>query len=100
MTTRPKSLRRIIEKQLGPLSFSGFLRGARASLDLSQTDMAKLLGMSRSTLCDIEKGRHLVSASLASKIAKKLELPEFVAVMAALQDQVTKAKLNYTVKIA
>ena len=78
MTT--KNLRKSLLTTLGPESFGGFLRGARASQDLTQVEMAKKLKISKSTLCDIEKGRQHVSPSLASKIAKKLRFSEKIAV--------------------
>ncbi len=99
MSTKEKNLVELLDKELGPISFGGFLRGARASKDLSQAEMARMLGLSRSTLCDIEKGRHLVSASLAAKIARKCGLAAKMAVQAALQDQLNKAKLKMKVEL-
>ena len=97
MNIKGKSLVALLEKDLGPLTFGGFLRGARSAKDLSQAAMARLLNLSRSTLCDIEKGRHLVSPALAAKIANACGLSEELAVRAALQDQVNKAKLKMKV---
>ncbi len=97
MTTKGKNLLTLLEKDLGPMSFAGFLRGARASKDLSQADMARMLGIARSTLCDIEKGRHIVSPALAAKIAKACGLSVKIAVSAALQDQLDKAHIKMRV---
>lgn len=99
MTIKGRRLIDILEKEIGTESFGGFLRGARASKDLSQVEMARLLGISRSTLCDIEKGRHLVSPALAVRIAKSCGLSEKIAVTAALQDQLNKAHLKMQVAI-
>jgi DNA-binding XRE family transcriptional regulator len=99
MNTEKFDLSKILDKELGPVSFGGFLRAARASKDLSQTEMAKMLGIAKSTLCDIEKGRHLVSPELAAKIAKKCKLSVIVAVEAAIQDQLRKAKLGFKVNL-
>lgn len=93
-----KKLRHVLSKNLGPLSFGSFLRGARASKDLSQVEMARFLGITKSTLCDIEKGRQAVSPSLASKIAKKCKISEVVAVEIAINDQLQRAGLKITVK--
>lgn len=79
------------EKDVGPLSFAMFLRVARNTLGLTQQEMGKKLGISRANVCDIEKGRQLVSAELAIKIAKKTGLSEKTALKACLQDQVCKA---------
>ncbi len=100
MTTKRKNLVEALEKDLGSLSFASFLRGARASKDLSQVQMAERLGIARSTLCDIEKGRHLVSPALAVKIARLCGLSEQTAVRAALQDQLAKAHIKLKVRLA
>lgn len=101
MTTKKgKNLVSLLEKDLGHTSFGGFLRGARASMEMSQVDMAALLGMARSTLCDIEKGRHLVSPVLAAKIAKACGLSTELAVTLAFQDQLDRANLKLTVAVA
>lgn len=89
----------VIEKDIGPLTFGMFLRAARTSKDLSQAEMARFLGISRGTLCDIEKGRQLVSPTLAAKIAKKAGLSTTIAVKACLQDQLDKAKIKMTVDL-
>lgn len=104
MTTRNikkgKKLISILEHEVGDLSFGGFLRGARASKDMSQVDMAIKLGVARSTLCDIEKGRHLVSPAMAAKIAKICGLSVELAVTLAFQDQLDKANLKLRVAVA
>ena len=98
MSTK-KSLTKLMTEEFGPASFGTFLTAARASKDLSQVEMAKTLKISRSTLCDIEKGRHLVSPSLASKIARICGLSEALAIALALQDQIRKAKLKFKVQV-
>jgi transcriptional regulator with XRE-family HTH domain len=61
-----------LEKKYGPMTVGLFLRSFRESDELSQTDYAKRLRISRANLCDIEKGRKLVSPERAAKIAKIL----------------------------
>ena len=97
MTT--KKLIPLLEKETGPLTFGMFLRTARASMKLSQGVLAKKLGIARGTLCDIEKGRQLVSPVLAKKIAKIAGFSEKIAIKACLQDQLRKAKINLIVEI-
>ena len=86
------------EKEIGPISFSLFMRVARESLELTQESFGKKLGISRANVCDIEKGRHLVSTELAVRIAKKVGLSEKMALQACLQDQVRKS--GSTAKVA
>ena len=80
-----------LEREFGPLSFALFMRVARTSLDMTQEEFGKKLGISRANVCDIEKGRHLVSTEFAVKVAKKAGLSEKMALQACLQDQVRKA---------
>lgn len=89
-----------LRKRLGPATFAGFIWSARKSDDISQVKMAKILGISKSMLCDIEKGRQFVSVELAAKFARKCGMSEKYAIQLALQDQLRKAKLKYTVSVA
>ena len=83
-----------------PLSFGDVLRAWRLAEELSQTQMAKLLGLSRANLCDIEKGRKLPSASRALKIARKLGMVEAHAVELVFQDILRKEKIKFKVSVA
>lgn len=97
MTT--KSALAKLNDRLGTFTFGEFLRVARESLDLTQAEMAKKLKIARGTLCDIEKGRQLVTAALAKKIAQTAGLSVELAVQACLQDQLRKAGLKHKVNL-
>ena len=99
MSTENKKLIPLLEKEFGPLSFSSFMRVARSSLGLTQVEMAKKLKIAAGTLCDIEKGRQLVSLRLAKKIAMLAGLSVPLAIEAAVQDQLKKAGLTYKIRI-
>ncbi|WP_321346454.1 helix-turn-helix transcriptional regulator [uncultured Draconibacterium sp.] len=51
------------------------LKIERAIKDLTQDDLAKLIGVSRQTINSIEKGRYVPSTVLALKISKIFEKP-------------------------
>jgi len=89
----------ILENEVGDFTFGMFLRVARGQLELSQAEMARKLKISRGTLCDLEKGRQLVSPSLAVRIAKAAGLSETLAVKACLQDQLNKANIKLKVAL-
>lgn len=89
-----------LDAEVGPLSFALFMRVARTSMDLTQEAFGKKLGLSRANVCDIEKGRHLVSTELALKVARKAGLSEKTALQACLQDQVRKAGFEASVKVS
>lgn len=87
------------EKNNGPFSFATFMLGARTTLDLTQVEMAKKLGITKSALCEIEKGRTLVSVEAAIRYAKKAGFSTTVAIEACLQDQLKKANIKKRIKI-
>ena len=92
-----KSVRKILDKRLGSMSFGSFLRAARTINDMSQVEMALFLGISKSSLCDIEKNRQYVSPQLASKIARKCGLSEALAIELALQELILRSGLKFEV---
>ena len=51
------------------------LRVARAERDLSQTDLAALVGVSRQTISSIETGQYVPSTMLALQLARALAVP-------------------------
>lgn len=81
------------------LTFGSMLRAIRECEEISQTEMARRLGISRAHLCDIEKGRRTVSPARAVNFARALDYGETQFVRLALQDQVTEAGLRMTVKV-
>ncbi len=82
------------EKKFGKLTFAGLLESHRLSDDLSQKAFAKILGISPSSLCDLEKGRKIPSAYRAFKIAGQLGVSQRLWVEVALQDQLIKEGLE------
>ena len=83
----------------GPLSLGEALGSVRKSEELSQDECARKLGVSKSHLCDVEKGRKTVSPERAAKWARVLGFPESVFVRLALQAELDAAGLRYKVEI-
>lgn len=88
-----------LEARFGPMTVGMFIKTFRENDDISQTDYAKKLGLSRANLCDLERGRKLISPERAAKIAKKIGVPEKVLIQLALQDSLLAARLKYTVEL-
>lgn len=84
----------------GPLTFSELIESLRLSEELSQVDFAKKLGISRSHLCDIEKGRKSVSAAKAAQYAEILGYSQEQFVKLSLQDEVDRAGLDFKVQVS
>jgi antitoxin HigA-1 len=80
-------------------TLAGLLAAIRLGEELSQTEFARQLGLSRSHLCDIEQGRKTVSPARAAKFAKKLGYSEKQFITLALQDIVRKDGFKFIVKL-
>ncbi|WP_319577696.1 helix-turn-helix transcriptional regulator [uncultured Desulfobacter sp.] len=100
MTTEKKYGSAELAKEYGPLTFGRALWSHRKCEEISQKDFAKMLGISASSLCDLEKGRKLPSVNRAAKIAKILNEPEKIWIRLALQDMLREADLRYEVSVA
>lgn len=83
----------------GPLTFGNMMEAIRLGEGLSQAEFARQLGISRSHLCDIEKGRKAVSLTRAVQLAKTLGYSEKQFVRLALQELVDGAGLKLIVKV-
>ena len=83
----------------GPLTFGRALRAVREREELTQVALAERMDVGRQTVCDLEQGRRLPSPGLAAKYAKALRHHEGQFVRLALQDQVRKAGLKFTIKV-
>lgn len=83
----------------GPLTLGRAIESARKSEELTQLGCAKKLRVSKSHLCDVEKGRKTVSPERAAKWARILGYPESVFVKLAIQAELDAAGLKYRVEI-
>ena len=90
---------RFFKKLSGDLTFGRMLESFRLCEEMSQTAFAKKLRISRSHLCDIEKGRKMVSPARAAKFAKALGHAEKMFVAIALQDIVRQDGLKFKVYV-
>ena len=101
MTTKRKSAAvRFLEVLGGEYTFGGMLSSIREGEELSQSEMARRLGVSRSHLCDIEKGRKAVSPARAAEFARVLGMSEKQFVRVALQELVNETGLKVQVVFA
>jgi transcriptional regulator with XRE-family HTH domain len=83
----------------GPLTLGAAVEGLRVGEEFTQAGFARKLGVSRQYLCDVEKGRRLVSPAQAAKFAKAFGHPPNVLVRLALQDAVRASGLKLTVRV-
>jgi transcriptional regulator with XRE-family HTH domain len=91
---------KLLEKLAGGLLTLGrAVESIRKGEELSQDECAKKLGVSKSHLCDVEKGRKTVSPERAAKWARLVRFPESALVRLALQAELDAAGLKYKVDI-
>jgi transcriptional regulator with XRE-family HTH domain len=88
-----------LEREMGPMTAGLFLSAFRQADGINQAAYAKKLRLSRANLCDIEKGRKLLSPERAAKIAKLIGVPETALIQLALQDRLRAVKLCYKVEL-
>ncbi|NUN05685.1 MAG: helix-turn-helix transcriptional regulator [Bdellovibrio sp.] len=85
--------------EFGPMTLGLLVRSMREAQEISQQQLARKLKISRAHLCDIEKGRRLVSPERACKFAKTIKAPESTMIQLAIQDILRVAKLPYEVHL-
>ena len=84
----------------GPLTLANVIMSLRLCDEMSQVDFAKLLGISRQQLCDIEKGRRQINVEKAAEFADNLGYPRAYFVKLALQSLIEDAGLDLRVEVA
>jgi transcriptional regulator with XRE-family HTH domain len=90
-----------LERRLlgGSLTFGEAVEALRVRDGITQAAFAKKIGFSRQYLCDVEKGRRLVSLEQAARFAKAFGHPASVLVQLALQDAVRASGLKLKVAV-
>ncbi|WP_157684777.1 helix-turn-helix transcriptional regulator [Bdellovibrio bacteriovorus] len=99
MTTKKFVGIETLASEFGPMTLGLLIRSLREAQEISQQQLAQKLKISRAHLCDIEKGRRLVSPERAGKFAKIIKAPESTMIQLALQDLLRAAKLPYQVEL-
>ena len=101
MTTKKKSpTMKFLEESAGrALTLGGLLESIRMSEEMSQASFAKKLEISSSHLCDIEKGRKVVSPERAARFARVLGRSREQFVRLSLQEIVDEAGLRMRVSV-
>jgi transcriptional regulator with XRE-family HTH domain len=100
MSIRKKSETiKFLEKIAGELTLSNLLESIRLSEEISQVEFARLLGISRQNLCDIEHGRRSISPKKAATFAKKLGYSPQQFVRLCLQDLVNRNGLKLKIDV-
>jgi transcriptional regulator with XRE-family HTH domain len=100
MAIKKSNARRFLEELVGrPLTLNNLLESLRLCEELSQAEFAKMLKISPSHLCDIEKGRKIVSPQRAARFAQILGYSETQFVKLALQGILDAAGIKMEVDV-
>jgi transcriptional regulator with XRE-family HTH domain len=79
--------------------FGEFIASIREDKQQSQVEFAKILGMSKQNLCDLERGRRNTSPKMAVAFAKKLKAAPSKFIKMVLQDLVNRDGLRVKVDV-
>ena len=95
----PKAMTFLEELSGGPLTLAKLLRSIREGEAITQAAFAEKLGISKQHLSHIENGRKAVSPERAARWASLLGYAESQFLRLALQDELQRAGLRYTVTV-
>jgi transcriptional regulator with XRE-family HTH domain len=98
-TKKTKASLDFLEGLAGKLTLGSLLLAIRQGEEMTQIEFAKLLGVSKQYLCDLEHGRRFVSPKAAAEYAKKLGYSSQQFVKLCLQDLVDRDGLDSFGKI-
>lgn len=98
-TKKTKDTLDFLEKISGKLTLGSFLLAIRQGDEMTQAEFAKLLGISKQYLCDLEHGRRFASPKVAAKYAKKLGYSSQQFVKLCLQDLVNRDGLHLIIEV-
>lgn len=89
-----------LEKFTGKkMTLGNLLWSIRECEEMSQVEFAKLLRVSRQYLCDVERGRRIVSTKAAAAFANKLGYSPMQFIRLAIQDDLNKNGFHFDVEI-
>lgn len=83
-----------IERDFGRLTFGDALASWRKCEGHTVRSFAKILGITASTLSDLETGRRIPSTARAATIAKKIKHPPATWVILAINDDLHRNKID------
>jgi transcriptional regulator with XRE-family HTH domain len=99
-TKRTQETLHYLENLIGEkLTLGSFILAIRQGEELSQVKFAKMLGVSRQVLCDIERGRRIISPKKAAQYAELLGYSKKQFVRLCLQEMIDRDHLGLIVEI-
>lgn len=100
ITNETKETLNYLESLIGKKPTLGdYILSIRQGEEITQTEFARLLGISRHNLCDIEHNRRFISPRMAVQFANKLGYSEKQFVRLCLQDMLNREGLALRVEL-
>ncbi len=99
MTTKKSTAARELLKDVMTSSFGEFVRDIRECDEISQTELAKRMHVSRQFMSAIEKDKANISLEMAIKIARALGYPYEAFVEVFLNDMLRKSGIKKIVHL-
>jgi transcriptional regulator with XRE-family HTH domain len=100
MSIKKSPARMAIKKARGEaMTFGKMIESLRVCDEFTQAQMARRLGISRAHLCDIEKGRRVVTPEKAAAFADALGYSKNQFVAQAIEDSLRRIGLRLKVAI-
>lgn len=81
------------------MTFGGLIKSLRVCDEITQSDLAKKIGVSKQFLSDVEHDRKDIGISFAKKIADALGYPIESFIELIIKDQLRKQNLHYKVEL-
>ena len=101
MTTKVKSnaIKQLDNLRKAPLSFKDLLYSIRTTEEMSQVELAEIVGTTKAKICDFEKGRRTPTLEMGGKLAKALGHSEALFVSKLIEEQIKDANLKLKIKV-
>ena len=96
---KSKAVRFLEELNGGSLTIAQAINSSRLCEEISQAELGARIGASRAYVCDVEKGRRIVTPERALEFAVALGMPPNLYVRLALQDALNRAGINLSVSV-
>jgi plasmid maintenance system antidote protein VapI len=94
-----KSAMKTLEKMIGPITFGMLLRSYMEREEITQTELAKVLGTTLGYVSNIINDRKKVSLSKAIEIAEILGEPERTYLEVAIEDSLRESGVKCSVEL-
>lgn len=92
---------KVLENIIGEkLTLGGFILAIRQGEEMSQVEFAKLLGVSRQMLCDIEHNRKNISLKKAVQYAEILGYSSIQFIRLCIQDMLDREGFKLSIDVA